>query len=108
MNNYELVKKVLEIEGYEVLTDECYGKEFVYVKVKQWCNTDSEYFDTAEKYELVGDKVKCFDLMVKYKVEMKYYNDGTIDAWITFKNQETYDDACIAILSEIAKSDNAI
>ena len=103
MNNYDLCKKVLLIDGYDVLTDKEYGKEFVYIKVKDWCNTDQEYFDTAKRCDLISDKVMCFDLMVKYNVEIKYFSDGSVDAWIESGRQQTYDDVIIAILSEIAK-----
>ena len=91
MNELEVCKRIAEIEGetIEHITND--GVLFV-------------SSDDFEPYNPLKDSALCFALMVKHKVELKYYIDGSIDAWITFKNQETYSDAKEAICSEIIKA----
>lgn len=91
MNELEVCKRIAEIEGETI----------------EYITNDGILFVSSndfEPYNPLKDAALCFMLMVKYKVELKYYIDGTIDAWITFKNQETYEDAKQAICSEIIKA----
>lgn len=52
-------------------------------------------------------KAFCFDLMIKYKVDVSHYIDGTVDAYIDFNNQGATDsDANKAICLAIIKANS--
>lgn len=106
MNDLEICKRIAEIEGYEVLDDKVYTKQ-VYIKTKEYCNTDSVYFDAAKPYMPMWHESMMYSLMIKYKVRLNYYFDGTVDAWIDSTRQITESNTTKAICLAIIEANKA-
>tara|TARA_R110000851_G_scaffold95684_1_gene207803 strand:+ start:34 stop:369 length:336 start_codon:yes stop_codon:yes gene_type:complete len=101
MDDLEICKRIAEIEGYEVLNEDIYKKQ-IYIKSEEWCNTDSYYFDTAKPYMPIWHEAMMYELMIKYKVRLSYFDDGSVDAWIESTRQITAQNVtkaiCLAII----------
>ena len=77
MNDLEICKRIAEIEGKEVLSDD------------EWF-TDGECLilvnQCSETYNPLTDDALCFQLMAKYKVDIEHFKCGTVSAYIEDKN----------------------
>lgn len=58
----DLISKVAELQGHTVLTG--YSDDQVYIETQAYCNTDNEFFTTANPYH-PETKESCFDVMLQ-------------------------------------------
>ena len=80
MDDLEICKRIAEIEGIKLTIKCCYVNGFF--------NRHALMTDEYEEYNPLTDDALCFQLMVKYKVDVRHYIDGSVDAYITFNKQE--------------------
>ena len=75
MNDLEICKRIAEIEGHETLPLSEYQKGDFYIVIN----------GHGEEYNPLIDDALCFQLMVKYKVQLKKVTNG--DGWAASFNR---------------------
>jgi len=94
MNDLDLIKSIAEIEGVKLRGLHVIRYALAAVEPQR------------NEYNPLTDDALCFQLMVKYKVDVRHYIDGSVDAYITFNKQEVTGSnlnkaVCLAIISSV-------
>ena len=118
MDDLSICKRIAEIEGNKVVFDEFNDKQ-VKILIQTWCDTDSCYFDDYSPYNPLTDDALCFQLMVKYDIDVlsPYRKNGETkwEAQIFSKDYadafSIYDESpnkaiCLAIIEAHKESNN--